>query len=74
MKSFSLLYLNNFICRVFFFPCKLWIWSDISKLELRQGDTKGSARAGDGPARRDAVGTLPGQNAQVRPYEVMIFP
>ncbi|KAK0591747.1 hypothetical protein LWI29_007327 [Acer saccharum] len=30
-----------------------------------EGDTKGSARAGDGPARRDVVGTLPGQNAQL---------
>ena len=30
-----------------------------------EGDTKGSARGGDGPAKRDAVGALPGQNAQL---------
>ncbi|KAJ0047123.1 hypothetical protein Pint_06122 [Pistacia integerrima] len=34
------------------------------KFELRQGDTKGAARGGDGSAKRDTVGTLAGQNAQ----------
>ncbi|KAL5733401.1 hypothetical protein ACOSP7_032740 [Xanthoceras sorbifolium] len=34
-------------------------------LRYREGDTKGSARSGDGPAKRDAVGALPGQNAQL---------
>lgn len=29
-----------------------------------EGDTKGSARAGDGSAKRDTIGALPGQNAQ----------
>lgn len=33
--------------------------------ELWQGDTKGSARGGDGSSKRDAIGGLPGQNAQV---------
>ncbi|KAF9676729.1 hypothetical protein SADUNF_Sadunf08G0033200 [Salix dunnii] len=30
----------------------------------REGDVKGSARGGDGSSKRDAVGGLPGQNAQ----------
>ncbi|KDO44583.1 hypothetical protein CISIN_1g030547mg [Citrus sinensis] len=29
-----------------------------------EGDTKGSARGGDGSAKRDTIGALPGQNAQ----------
>ncbi|KAJ6350113.1 hypothetical protein OIU78_006324 [Salix suchowensis] len=29
-----------------------------------EGDAKGSARGGDGSSKRDAVGGLPGQNAQ----------
>ncbi|KAJ0102359.1 hypothetical protein Patl1_06178 [Pistacia atlantica] len=33
-------------------------------VRYREGDTKGSARGGDGSAKRDTVGTLPGQNAQ----------
>ncbi|KAJ6901953.1 hypothetical protein NC651_019677 [Populus alba x Populus x berolinensis] len=33
--------------------------------QLWQGDAKGSARGGDGSSKRDAVGGLPGQNAQV---------
>ncbi|KAG6763585.1 hypothetical protein POTOM_031011 [Populus tomentosa] len=32
--------------------------------QLWQGDAKGSARGGDGSSKRDAVGGLPGQNAQ----------
>ncbi|KAJ4845894.1 Nuclear transcription factor Y subunit B-8 [Turnera subulata] len=30
----------------------------------REGDTKGSARGGDGPAKRDSIGGVPGQNVQ----------
>ncbi|KAF2294843.1 hypothetical protein GH714_021392 [Hevea brasiliensis] len=40
-------------------------WSDIVS-KLWQGDTKGSARGGDGSAKRDAIGGLPGQNPQAQ--------
>jgi hypothetical protein len=33
--------------------------------QLWQGDAKGSARGGDGSSKREAVGGLPAQNAQV---------
>ena len=37
----------------------------LANCKLGQDDTRGSARGGDGSARRDAVGSQPGLNAQV---------
>lgn len=41
-------------------PLKIYL----ARYRELEGDTKGSARGGDGSVKRDAVGGLPGQNAQ----------